>query len=122
GFDQFQQIRETLARLELTDGMTFSRLVVEVAPRLPKDATVIAVLPAVPVESSVALGQLRKQGFAVSVVLVSVNDDDKPIAAGRLMAEGVRDVRFVQTEEELIRLGEKTQAGASSYNFAVELA
>ncbi len=122
GFDQFQQIRETLARLELTDGMTFSRLVVEVAPRLPKDATVIAVLPAVPVETSVALGQLRKQGFAVSVVLVSVSDDDKPIAAGRLMAEGVRDVRFVQTEEELIRLGEKTQAGASSYNFAVELA
>lgn len=122
GFDQFQQIRETLARLELTDGMTFSRLVVEVAPRLPKDATVIAVLPAVPVETSVALGQLRKQGFAVSVVLISVHDDDKPIAAGRLMAEGVRDVRFVQTEEELFRLGEKTQTGASSYNFAVELA
>ena len=122
GFDQFQQIRESLARLELTDGMTFPRLVVEAAPRLPRDATVIAILPAVPVDSAIALGQLRKQGFAVSVVLISVHDDDKPVAVGRLMSEGVRDVRFVQTDEELVHLGEKTQAGPSTYEFAVVLA
>ena len=122
GYDQFQQIREALARLELTDGMTFDRLVIEVSPRLPKDATVIAVLPAVSVETSVALGQLRKQGFAISAVLISVQDDDKPVAAGRLLAEGIRDVRFIQTEEQLIALGEKTHAGPSSYNFAVDLA
>ena len=122
GFDQFQQIRESLARLELTDGMTFPRLIVEVAPRLPKDATVIAILPSVPVDSAIALGQLRKQGFAVSAVLISVHDDDKPVAAGRLLAEGIRDVRFIQSEEELINLGEKTQAGPSTYEFQVELA
>lgn len=122
GFDQFQQIRETLARLELTDGMTFDRLVIEVAPRLPKDATVIAVLPKVSVETAVALGQLRKQGFAISAVLISIQDDDMPVAAGRLLAEGVRDVRFIQTEEQLIALGQKTQAGPTLYNFAVDLA
>jgi uncharacterized protein (DUF58 family) len=122
GFDQFQQIRESLARLELTDGMTFPRLIVEVAPRLPKDATVIAVLPAVPVDSAIALGQLRRQGFAISAVLISIADDDKPVCAGRLMAEGIRDVRFIQSEEELINLGEKTQAGPSTYEFAVTLA
>jgi hypothetical protein len=122
GFDQFQQIRESLARLELTDGMTFPRLIVEVAPRLPKDATVIAVLPAVPVDSAIALGQLRRQGFAISAVLISIADNDKPVAAGRLMAEGIRDVRFIQTEQELINLGEKTQAGPSTYDFAVTLA
>ena len=122
GFDQFQQIRETLARLELTDGMTFDRLVIEVAARLPKDATVIAILPKVSIETSVALGQLRKRGFAISAVLISIQDDDMPVAAGRLLAEGVRDVRFIQTEEQLIALGQKTLAGPSSYNFAVELA
>jgi uncharacterized protein (DUF58 family) len=122
GFDQFQQIRETLARLELTNGMTFGRLIVEVAPRLPKDATVIAILPAVSIETSLALGQLRKQGFAVSAILIALTDDDRPVAAGRLMAEGVRDVRFIATEEQLMSLGEKTQASASSYNLAVDLA
>ena len=122
GFEQFQSIRETLARLETTDGMTFARLIIEVAPRLPKDATVIAILPRVPVETSIALGQLRKQGFAISAILVALSDDDRPVAAGRLIAEGVRDVRFVATEEQLMSLGEKTQAGPSSYNLAVDLA
>jgi uncharacterized protein (DUF58 family) len=122
GFDQFQQIRETLARLETTDAMTFSRLVIEVAPRLPKDATAIAILPAVSVETSLALGQLRKQGFAVSAVLIAVSEDDRPVFAGRLLAEGVRDVRFIASEEQLMSLGEKTQAGPSSYDFQVTLA
>jgi hypothetical protein len=31
-------------------------------------------------------------------------------------------VRFIQTEEELVNLGEKTQAGPSAYEFAVTLA
>lgn len=110
GYDQFQKIRETLARLELTDGMSFAQLVVEMGPRMPKDATVIAVLPRVPVETSVALGQLRRQGFAVSVVLVGIADDggDARVQAhGRLVAEGIRDVRYVNTEAELMALGDR---------------
>ncbi len=122
GFEQFQLIREALARLELTERMTFSRLIIETSPRLPKDATVIAILPAVTIETSVALGQLRKQGFAITAVLIAVEDTDRPIAAGRLIAEGIRDVRFVSSEIELSALGEKTQAGPSTYAFSVELA
>ncbi len=122
GYDQFNQIRESLARLEMTDGMTFARLVVEVAPRLPKDATVIALLPAVSVDTSVALGQLRRQGFAISVILVALTDDDKPVAHGRLLAEGIRDVRFIQSEDDLLSLGERHAAGPSTYNVAVTLA
>src|SRR5438874_1087554 len=70
GFDQFQKVREALARLELSDGMTFPHLALELAPRMPRDATVIAVLPRVTVESAVALGALRRQGFAVTAVLI----------------------------------------------------
>ena len=122
GYDQFNQIRESLARLEMTDGMTFARLVVEVAPRLPKDATVIALLPAVSVDTSVALGQLRRQGFAISVILVALTDDDQPVAHGRLLAEGIRDVRFIRSEDDLLSLGERHAAGPSTYNVAVTLA
>ena len=52
GIEQFQQVREALARLEFTDGLPFARLVIEVTPRLPRDATVIAILPAVSIETA----------------------------------------------------------------------
>ncbi len=44
GPEVFTRIRETLARVELSDGLTFDRLLIEAEPRLPRDATVIAVL------------------------------------------------------------------------------
>ncbi len=124
GFEQFELIREALARLELTDGMTFAEMLLEVAPRMPKDATVIAVLPRVPVETSLALGMLRRQGFAVSAILVGIAEDgsdDRAVAAGRLLAEGIRDVRFVNSEEELMSFGERS-AGPAEYGFLTQLA
>ena len=56
GVQQFQQIREVLARLELTDGLTAAQLILETASRLPRDATVVAVLPDAPVEIAPVLG------------------------------------------------------------------
>jgi uncharacterized protein (DUF58 family) len=125
GFDQFERIREALARLELTDGRPFAAMAIEVAPRLPRDATVIAILPRVPIESALALGLLRRQGFAVSAVLVGLADDgseDRAVAAGRLMAEGIRDVRFVNTEAELMNLGDRSAPGPAEYGFLTQLA
>src|SRR5207249_11434310 len=76
GVEQFQLIRETLGRIELTDGLTFAQLVLEATDRLPRDATVLAVLPDVSVETASALGNLRRQGYAVSVVLILIGDED----------------------------------------------
>jgi uncharacterized protein (DUF58 family) len=123
GIEQFQQIREALARLEFTDGLTFARLVIEVTPRLPRDATVIAILPAVSIETSTSLGNLRRQGFAVSAILVGVTDEDLPVAHGRLLAEGIRDVRQINSEEELGILGDQAPAtGVNPYKLEVVLA
>jgi uncharacterized protein (DUF58 family) len=124
GIDQFQLIREALARLELTDGMTFPQLVLEVGPRVPRDATMIAILGAVPVETAVALGHMRRQGFAVSAVLIGITDEEaKAVAAGRLVAEAVRDVRFVNSEAELSAVGDRSSATPPpEYKVAVELA
>lgn len=126
GFDQFQQVRETLARLELTDGSTFAQMLLEVAPRLPRDATLVAVLPAVSVETAVALGMMRRQGFAISAVLIGLADDgtdDRAVAVGRLAAEGVRDVRLVDSEALLALLGDRAAAGMpADYGFQTTLA
>lgn len=125
GYEQFQRIRESLARLELTDGLTFSQLIVEASSRLPRDATVVAVMGDVTTESAVALGNLRRSGFAVSAIVVLQGGDNSFGDAtgtryldadgmvdkvGRLLAEGI-DVRHIDNEaaisdlcsEQLIR-------------------
>jgi uncharacterized protein (DUF58 family) len=123
GIEQFQRIREALARLEFTDGLTFAGLVLEVSPRLPRDATVIAILPAVSIETSTTLGNLRRQGFAVSALLIGLPEEEQLVAHGRLLAEGVRDVRHVNSEEELGMLGDQAPAtGVNPYKLEVALA
>lgn len=120
GFDQFQKVREALARLEFTDAFTFAQLALEVAPRLPRDATAICVLPRVPVESAIALGCLRRQGFAVTVILIGLDETEKLEAHGRLLAETVRDIRYVNSEEELAALG-STVATSTEAGYEVDL-
>jgi uncharacterized protein (DUF58 family) len=109
GSHQLDRILDTLARLELTDGLRFADLLFEVTGRLPRDATVVAVLTQVTEETAFALGNLRRGGFAVMVVLVSFealayHDWASPPAwAERLMAEGIA-FRRVQDEPSLTRL------------------
>jgi uncharacterized protein (DUF58 family) len=89
GPDQLMRILETLARVELTDGLPFVDLIRETAPRLPRDATVLAVLPEVTADTAVALRNLRRNGFAVSAILNVYETHDFAQAAGRLAAEGI---------------------------------
>ena len=75
------------------------------------------------VESATTLGNLRRQGFAVSALLIGLADEELLIAHGRLLAEGVRDVRHVNTEEELGLLGDQAPAsGVNPYKLDLALA
>jgi uncharacterized protein (DUF58 family) len=98
GPEQLVRILEALARLELTEGLTFPQLVVEATSRLPRDATVVAILPAVSAETAISLGSLKRRGYAVTAILVTYDDDDDaPGSMGRLIAEGI-DTRRVESE------------------------
>jgi len=121
GFDQFQRIRELLARLELTDGFQFSQLALEMAGRIPRDATVIALLPRVPIESAVALGTLRRQGFAVTAILIGLSESEKLEAHGRLLTETVRDIRYLNNEEELSHLGSSATVTGTVAGYEVDV-
>lgn len=89
GADQLMRILETLARVEQTDGLSFAELVLETASRLPRDATVLAILPSASTETAVALGNLRRQGFAVEAIVITYYDHEFEKAAGNLLTEGV---------------------------------
>ncbi len=120
GVEQFQRIREILARLELTDGMTGAQLIVETAGRLPRDATVVAVLPDVPAETALALGNLRRQGFAISAILIAMRDERLEQGYGRLMAEGIMDVRHLPDETMLPDLCQRQVRRATPYLMEIE--
>lgn len=89
GAEQLVRILETLARVELTDGLDVAHLVIETASRLPRDATVVAILTAVTLETAVALGNLRRRGFAITAVLNIYEERDYAEAAGRLLEERI---------------------------------
>jgi hypothetical protein len=77
----------------------------------------------VPAETAIALGTLRRQGFAVTAILIGLDDGEKIVAHARLLAETVRDIRYANTVEELSHLGANTATpGAASYTVDVPLA
>jgi uncharacterized protein (DUF58 family) len=89
GADQLLRVLETLARVELTDGLSFPQLIAETACRLPYDATVIAVLTTLTAEIVEALGELRERGMSVTAVLNVYAEDDFVEGAARLLAQGI---------------------------------
>lgn len=89
GADQLIRILETLARVELTDGLTLPQLLAECTSRMPRDATVVVITPVVTEEQVVALAHLRRLGFAVSVILNLWDEYDFAQASGPLLAAGI---------------------------------
>jgi uncharacterized repeat protein (TIGR01451 family) len=115
GVEQLQRIRETLARVELTDGMTYPQLILEAIGRLPRDATVIAVLGDVPMDTALSLGNLRRRGFAVTAVLVACEPNQFQRSYARLMGEGIHDIRHLRSEAGIATLCTRQFLGLSSY-------
>ena len=119
GVEQLQRIRETLARVELTDGMPFSGLILETSGRLPRDATVIAVLAEVSVETAIALGNLKREGFAITAILMVFDFKDLEKGHGRLAAEGIRDVRHLARPEGLPTLCRQQVLGRGQFTATI---
>jgi len=100
GPEQLMRILQTLARIELTDGLDFPQLIVETSSRLPRDATVLAILSAITTRTAVALGDLRSKGFAVAVILNLYDLGEFEHAYFQLLAEGI-EVRHLKDRSSI---------------------
>ncbi|MDP6467426.1 MAG: DUF58 domain-containing protein [Pirellulaceae bacterium] len=89
GAEQLMRILESLARAELTDGLTLAQLIGETQNRLPRDASVIAIMPQVDEEKAIALANLRRSGYAVTAILNMYDEYDFAEASGPLLAAGI---------------------------------
>ena len=107
--DRFRWILETLARLEHTDGLDFSEMVREINSRIPRDATVVAVLREVTPDIAVSLGELARRGFLVTTIIVTSGEATvpdwarAPDWAEMLLAQRI-DFHIVNSEEAVTNL------------------
>lgn len=103
GPEQLTRILETLARLELTDGLNLGQLINETISRIPRDATIVVILPKVTLGTAIALGALKKRGFAVTAILNVYEIHEFAEASGPLIAEGV-DTLHLRDESSIVQL------------------
>lgn len=103
GPEQFVAILETLARMELTDGLPLPALIEESAARIPRDATVVAIVPRGDETSAIALANLRRRGFAVTVLLNLFDEYEYSRAAGFFLAEGI-ETRHLKDEKSIVEI------------------
>ncbi|MCA9217655.1 MAG: DUF58 domain-containing protein, partial [Planctomycetales bacterium] len=111
GPEQFMQIRSTLARLELTTGLTLAELVAETTCRIPRDATIIAILPETSDEDTIVMSNLVRMGYSVVAIINMFDDYDYAQAAGKLIAHGVV-TRHLKEEASIRTIGRKMLYGA----------
>lgn len=97
---QLMRLLQTLARLEKTDGLTFPQLATEAASRLPRSATVIAILSLATPRDAIALANLRRRGFAVSAIINVYEEHRFSELAGPLVAAGI-EVRHLKERSSI---------------------
>jgi uncharacterized protein (DUF58 family) len=109
GTEKMHQLLETLARLEHTDGLEFPEMLAAAISQIPRDATVVPVLRRVTEPVAIALGEMVRRGFLVTVVVVAFAQDPvpdwakPPEWAELLLAHGI-DFRMVNSEESIMNL------------------
>jgi len=99
-------ISKALARLEKTDGMRLSELVIETASQIPRDATVIVIVPAITMENAVALGGLARQGYSVEVIVNCYSEEEFATVSGPLIGQGIA-TRHLRDEASVAQICEK---------------
>jgi uncharacterized protein (DUF58 family) len=111
GPEQLLEILRLLARAELTDGLDFPALLTETQHRLPRDATVFAILPQVSPATAAALVGLRERGYCVNAILNVYEDQLFSEFAEPLIASGI-GVKHLRSEKEVPILCREFMVGA----------
>ena len=104
--EQFYRIQELLARIELSDGLDFPRLLLEAQSRIPRDATVLTIISRKNPQTTIALENMARQGFAVSAMINVYDHTEYAQISGPLIAVGV-DTYHLRDEESIVHVCRK---------------
>ena len=104
--EQFHRIQELLARVEISDGLEFASLLLEAQSRVPRDATILAIISKENTQSTIALGNLARQGFAVSAMINVFDPSEYAQISGPLIAAGI-DTHHLQNKDSVLHICRK---------------
>jgi uncharacterized protein (DUF58 family) len=93
-----KEIVRTLARLERTDGLTLSQLLVECESQLSSETTLLLILQQCTAESVAALIGLGQRGRAVAVIINTHDINDYSAIAGPLIAARIPTFHLASAE------------------------
>jgi uncharacterized protein (DUF58 family) len=91
----WMQLLAALARLEKTDGLTCAQLIQETTSRLPRSATILAVLTDVTPQTAIALGNLHRRGYAVTAILNVYQSHAFAERSAPLLAQHIQTLHLV---------------------------
>ncbi|MEI8211569.1 MAG: DUF58 domain-containing protein [Planctomycetota bacterium] len=88
GPEHFEELHRMLARVERTDGLRLSDLLMETQSRLPRMMSLIAIVQQIDDAGALSLAMLRRRGFAITVIVNQVDEAYMDTAA-RLVAHNI---------------------------------
>lgn len=103
GDGQLLRILEALARLELSDGLSLADSLMEALPYLPRDATVVTIVPEAQEAMVALLASLRQEGLAVTVIVNTYEVHDYAVAAGKFLEYGI-EARHLRDRPSITQL------------------
>jgi len=103
GEHNLRLIMRSLARLRMTDALSFGELISEEYETWPREATALAIVPGISRQMLPHLVEMRNAGFTVAVMVID-NEANYAQARGMLEAEGIRPVH-IRDEVELGGIG-----------------
>ena len=96
------KILESLARVELTDGLTIDRMLVSESQHIRRDAALLVVVPAVTPQLELALAMLKSSGFSITVFVI-MNQEEYVRVEAMLASDGI-DVFHIERPTDLREL------------------
>ncbi len=99
GDAQMGRILETLAHLELRDGLTAAELISSEYESWPREASLLVIVPALGPDLVQQLARLREAGFVITVFVVR-NQEEYLVGRAQLASERI-DVIHVREERDL---------------------
>ena len=97
------RIVDSLARVELTDGLELPSLILESAARMPRDASVVVILPRANEKVAIALGSLVTRGYAVTAIINLHEPIAFADASGPLIAQGIA-TKHLESEHSITEI------------------
>jgi len=90
----FGELRRLLARLELSDGLSLGETLVGNQSRLAHDTTLIVISPRCDHSTSAMLIDMKRRGWAITVVINTQDINDYAASSGALLAAGIESIQL----------------------------